>query len=125
MHVHRPVGTWATNDLTAADTEKPTHWTFFDRGLEETVVAVLVSPPVGPPLLSGVGDICGFRHDSLDEPPTRGMFEHPLCNATSKHRLRGARADAICARRQRRRGQARRVLHGQRRHVGRNSFPSP
>ncbi|HTA92933.1 MAG TPA: sialidase family protein [Polyangiaceae bacterium] len=76
-------GTWASNDVTAADGGKPTHWTFFDRGLEETVVATLVSPPVGPPLLSGVGDICGFRHDALDEPPTRGMFENPLCGGTS------------------------------------------
>jgi photosystem II stability/assembly factor-like uncharacterized protein len=82
MHVTGQ-GTWATNDLTAADTEKPTHWTFFDRGLEETVVAALASPPVGPPLLSGVLDICGFRHDSLDEPPARGMFEHPLCSGTT------------------------------------------
>lgn len=76
-------GTWASTDVTAADTDKPTHWTFFDRGLEETVVAVLVSPPAGPPLLSGVGDICGFRHDSLDEAPARGMFQNPLCSGTS------------------------------------------
>ena len=82
MHVTGQ-GTWATNDLTAADSDKSTHWTFFDRGLEETVVAALVSPPVGPPLVSGVLDICGFRHDSLDESPTRGMFEHPLCSITS------------------------------------------
>jgi len=82
MHVTGQ-GTWATNDLTAADSDKPTHWTFFDRGLEETVVAALSSPPVGPPLLSGVLDVCGFRHDSLDEPPSRGMFENPVCGGTS------------------------------------------
>jgi photosystem II stability/assembly factor-like uncharacterized protein len=82
MHVTGQ-GTWATNDLNSADTDKPTHWTFFDRGLEETVVASLVSPPVGPPLVSGVLDVCGFRHDSLDEPSPKGMFENPLCGGTS------------------------------------------
>jgi len=72
-------GIWATEDATAADTDKPTHWTFLDRGLEEIVAKGLVSPPSGPPLLSAVGDLCGFRHDALDAPSAGGMFDNPIC----------------------------------------------
>ena len=76
-------GIWGTEDATASDSDKPTHWTFLDRGLEETVVSGLVSPPAGPPLLSVVGDLCGFRHDDLNQPSAAGMFENPLCGSGS------------------------------------------
>ena len=76
-------GIWGTEDATAADSDKPTHWTFLDRGLEETVVSGLVSPPAGPPLLSVVGDLCGFRHDDLNQPSAAGMFDNPLCGSGS------------------------------------------
>jgi photosystem II stability/assembly factor-like uncharacterized protein len=76
-------GIWGTEDATASDSDKPTHWTFLDRGLEETVVSGLVSPPAGPPLLSVVGDLCGFRHDDLGQPSAAGMFENPLCGSGS------------------------------------------
>ena len=76
-------GLWATDDATAADSDKPTHWTFLDRGLEETVIKGLVSPPAGPPLLSAMGDLCGFRHDDLNEPSKDGMFDNPLCGSAS------------------------------------------
>jgi photosystem II stability/assembly factor-like uncharacterized protein len=74
-------GIWATEDANAADTDKPTHWTFLDQGLEETVIKGLVSPPAGPPLLSVMGDLCGFRHDDLDAPSADGMFDNPLCGS--------------------------------------------
>ena len=74
-------GIWGTEDATAADSDKPTHFTFIDRRLEETVVSGLVSPPSGPPLLSVVGDLCGFRHDDLNQPSAGGMFENPLCGS--------------------------------------------
>ena len=76
-------GLWATEDANAADTDKPTHWTFLDRGLEETVIKGLVSPPAGPPLLSAMGDLCGFRHDDLNAPSPGGMFDNPLCGSGS------------------------------------------
>ena len=41
-------GIWATHDLGATDTGKPTLWAFDDRGIEETVPLVLVSPPEAP-----------------------------------------------------------------------------
>ncbi len=67
-------GIWSCSDVTGADSGKPTHWTFLDQGLEETVPLALISPPKGAHLLSGVGDIDGFRHDDLDRSPADGTF---------------------------------------------------
>jgi photosystem II stability/assembly factor-like uncharacterized protein len=72
-------GIWATDDLTAADGGKPTHWSFHSKNLEETVMRDLVSPPEGAPLLSVMLDACGFRHDKLDVSPERGKFQNPDC----------------------------------------------
>jgi photosystem II stability/assembly factor-like uncharacterized protein len=76
-------GLWASDDATAADTDKPTHWKFLDQGLEETAIQGLVSPPAGPPLLSVMGDLCGFRHDDLAAPPADGMFANPVCSTAT------------------------------------------
>jgi xyloglucan-specific exo-beta-1,4-glucanase len=38
-------------------------------GIEETSVQALITPPGGPALLSSIGDIQGFVHQSLDEAP--------------------------------------------------------
>jgi photosystem II stability/assembly factor-like uncharacterized protein len=67
-------GIWSCSDVTKADSGKPTHWTFLDQGLEETVPLALISPPKGAHLLSGLGDIDGFRHDNLDKSPIEGTF---------------------------------------------------
>jgi photosystem II stability/assembly factor-like uncharacterized protein len=77
-------GVWGSDDVNASDSsEKPVHWSFRDRGLEETVVAGLLSPPAGPPLLSVVGDLGGFRHDDLNAPSTGGMFDTPIFGSGS------------------------------------------
>jgi hypothetical protein len=76
-------GIWASDDANAADKDQPTHWTFLDQGLEETVIKALVSPPSGPPLLSAMGDLCGFRHDELGAPSAGGMFDNPLCGTAT------------------------------------------
>ena len=73
---------WASDDVTQADAGRPTHWTVGARGLEETAVIDLVSPPSGPPLLSALGDIGGFRHDDLTVSPARGMETNPLLTNT-------------------------------------------
>lgn len=72
-------GVWATENLAAADEGKPVRWSFRNRNLEETVVHALTSPPEGAPLVSGVMDICGFRHDDLEKSPSRGSFQNPSC----------------------------------------------
>jgi hypothetical protein len=71
-------GIWASNDAHEAWVDKPTHWKFTNRGLEECAVNDVVSPPTGVPLLSAVGDLGGFMHESLDEAPAGGMFQNPI-----------------------------------------------
>ncbi len=76
-------GLWVSENVTAADSGEPPTWTFLDRGLEETSVGILVSPPSGAHLLSGVGDVCGFRHEDLDQASTTGFYSNPPCNGTT------------------------------------------
>jgi hypothetical protein len=67
-------GIWASTNATASDTGAPVAWTFMDNGLEETVPLALISPPTGAHLISGVGDIDGFRHDDVSVTPPGGTF---------------------------------------------------
>ena len=69
-------GIWASRNLTDADGGKATRWSFDDGGLEETVPLALISPPRGPHLLSGLGDIDGFCHDDLNLSPA-ARFDAP------------------------------------------------
>jgi photosystem II stability/assembly factor-like uncharacterized protein len=71
-------GLWRSTDATNVEKDQPVHWRFTTEGLEETVVTALLSPPKGPELFSGVGDICGFRHDDVTKPPPQGMFNPPF-----------------------------------------------
>jgi photosystem II stability/assembly factor-like uncharacterized protein len=75
-------GIWASDDVTAADADQPTHWDFRSQGIEETAVLDLASPPAGPPLLSAVGDVGGFRHDDLGVTPPTGMWSNPVLTNT-------------------------------------------
>ncbi|MGV9453490.1 cellulose binding domain-containing protein [Streptomyces sp. NPDC003635] len=52
------------------------------RGLEETAVQDLASPPSGAPLLSALGDIGGFRHTDLTKVPSM-MFTQPNFTTTT------------------------------------------
>jgi len=88
-------GIWGSEDAGAADSDKPTHWTFLDRGLEETVIKGMVSPPAGPPLLSVMGDLCGFRHDDLGSAPADGMFDNPLCGSGTGIDLAWGKPDIV------------------------------
>jgi xyloglucan-specific exo-beta-1,4-glucanase len=45
-------------------------------GIEETAIQELVSPPVGPPLLSGMYDVYGFVHQNIDLVPN-AFYENP------------------------------------------------
>jgi hypothetical protein len=51
-------------------------------GLEETAVLDLISPPSGAPLISGLGDIGGFRHTNVDAVPSM-MFTSPGFTSTT------------------------------------------
>jgi len=51
------------------------------KGVEETAVLGLISPPSGAPLISALGDIAGFRHDSLTTAPAK-VFTNPHWSTT-------------------------------------------
>jgi photosystem II stability/assembly factor-like uncharacterized protein len=72
-------GVWATWDLTSADADKPTHFSFHSKNLEELCARDLVSPPEGAPLISVMLDACGMRHDDLGVSPAGGTFQNPAC----------------------------------------------
>jgi xyloglucan-specific exo-beta-1,4-glucanase len=56
-------------------------WRPWVSGIEETAILALASPPLGPPLLSGFGDIGGFAHEDLHvSPPT--LFTNPIFDNT-------------------------------------------
>ncbi|MFO7399504.1 MAG: cellulose binding domain-containing protein [Actinomycetales bacterium] len=52
------------------------------KGLEETAVLDLISPPSGAHLISGLGDLGGFRHDDLDAVPPM-IFTQPVFTTTT------------------------------------------
>lgn len=66
---------WETRDVTNADTQQMVDWTVGANGIEETAVSALISPPKGVNLISGLGDIGGFRHVSLGTSPAAGMSQ--------------------------------------------------
>jgi hypothetical protein len=55
------------------------HWAPQIRGLEETSVRQLISPPAGEAhLLSGLGDVGVMYHERLTASPSRGMATNPV-----------------------------------------------
>jgi photosystem II stability/assembly factor-like uncharacterized protein len=88
-------GIWCCTNVTKADSGKPTHWVFLNKGLEETVPLTLISPPAGAHLLSGVGDIDGFCHDDLSISPAQGSFEGPHYGNTEDMAFAGLKPGVI------------------------------
>jgi hypothetical protein len=75
---------YGTSDLTAWDTSGGTITiSVRAQGLEETAVLDLVSPTEGPPLLSALGDIGGFRHDDVTKVPKTIMTSPTFSTCTS------------------------------------------
>jgi photosystem II stability/assembly factor-like uncharacterized protein len=68
---------YATRELLNANEGRRILWKPWVRGIEQTAVLTLVSPPKGPHLLSGFGDISGFAHEDLARSP-REQFTHPV-----------------------------------------------
>jgi photosystem II stability/assembly factor-like uncharacterized protein len=67
-------GIWSSTNATKADSGGRVNWVFLDKGLEETVPLAIISPSAGAHLISGVGDIDGFRQDDVDVSPPEGTF---------------------------------------------------
>jgi photosystem II stability/assembly factor-like uncharacterized protein len=87
-------GIWSCRDVTRADAGRPTHWIFLNDGLEETVPLALISPPDGAHLLSGVGDVDGFRHDDLAASPA-AAFEGPRYSNTEDMAVAGQKPNIV------------------------------
>ncbi|WP_329279053.1 cellulose binding domain-containing protein [Streptomyces sp. NBC_00691] len=73
---------YGTEDLGKWDTGTPFTIRPMVRGLEETAVLDLASPPSGAPLISALGDIGGFRHTDLTKVPSM-MFTGPHFTSTT------------------------------------------
>lgn len=87
---------YETRNLSAADQNRPTDWTPWVEGIEQTAVITLTSPPEGPHLLTGFGDISGFAHDDLDRSPDL-QFTTPVFANTNQIDYAGA-APAVVVR---------------------------
>lgn len=74
-------GMWGSNDVTAADSGRATHWTIPAKGLEETATLGLIKPP-GLPLISALGDVSGFRHEDLTKVPSKALSDPLFSNTT-------------------------------------------
>ncbi|MFC9887267.1 cellulose binding domain-containing protein [Streptomyces pilosus] len=73
---------YGTENLTAWDDDTPFTIKPMVRGLEETAVNDLISPPSGAPLISALGDVGGFRHTDLTRVPPM-MFTQPNFTTTT------------------------------------------
>ncbi|MGB4492561.1 MAG: dockerin type I domain-containing protein [Halanaerobiales bacterium] len=67
---------YGSENLTKLDYGEKILITVMCKGLEETSVQDLISPPNDISLLSALGDLGGFRHDNLHEPPA-SIFTSP------------------------------------------------
>ena len=72
---------YATNNLSVAESGSAPTWFVEAHGIEETAVTALISPTAGAHLLSGVGDIGGFRHDDFTISPAGGMYTNPVATS--------------------------------------------
>ena len=63
-------GTTDANLWDDTNTSTPFHISVKGNGIEETSITDLAVPPSGPKLLSGVGDIRGFYHNSVTTVPS-------------------------------------------------------
>ncbi|MDL4814267.1 cellulose binding domain-containing protein [Actinomadura opuntiae] len=73
---------YGTEDLTRWDAGGKVTIRPMVDGLEETAVLDLISPPSGAPLLSGLGDVGGFRHTDLGAVPP-SIFTRPVFTSTT------------------------------------------
>ncbi|MFJ6797655.1 RICIN domain-containing protein [Streptomyces sp. NPDC091268] len=70
-------GIWRSEDADATDGGGTSHWAAGARGLEETALMDAIAPPGGATVITAMGDLGGFRHDSLTKVPA-GRLDHPM-----------------------------------------------
>ncbi|MEV8021689.1 RICIN domain-containing protein [Streptomyces sp. NPDC086554] len=70
-------GIWRSKDADATDSGGTSHWAVGARGLEETALQDAIAPPGGATVISAMGDLGGFRHDSLTKVPA-GRLKNPM-----------------------------------------------
>ncbi|GAB2583900.1 RICIN domain-containing protein [Streptomyces capparidis] len=70
-------GIWRSTDASATDSGGTSHWVVGSRGLEETALLDAIAPPGGATVISSMGDLGGFRHDSLTKVPA-GRLKNPM-----------------------------------------------
>ncbi|KAJ3564253.1 hypothetical protein NP233_g8414 [Leucocoprinus birnbaumii] len=68
---------YGSHDLLKWDTVHNVTLKSLANGIEETSVQGLVSPPSGPVLISAIGDVAGFVHQSLTSPPATKFTNPP------------------------------------------------
>jgi len=73
---------FASHDLTNWDKNTSIHITVEAAGIEETSVLQVISPSKGAVLYSAMGDVSGFRHDSLTTAP-KSMWSVPFAGSFS------------------------------------------
>ncbi|MEY9485925.1 hypothetical protein RKD26_001719 [Streptomyces calvus] len=72
------------------------HWAPQIRGLEETSVRRLISPPTGQAhLISGCGDIGVLYHERLTASPSRGMATNPVFGTATGLAMAAARPSYV------------------------------
>lgn len=87
---HAAYVTGATLYATKAfDRAGPMHWAPWTNGIEQTAIITLISPTGGAPLVSGFGDLGGFRHDDLTRSPAH-VHRAPMLTNTNTLDYAGA-----------------------------------
>ncbi|WP_084384698.1 WD40/YVTN/BNR-like repeat-containing protein [Novosphingobium naphthalenivorans] len=71
---------YATDEL---DKPGTMHWAPWTAGIEQTAIITLVSPTGGAHLVSGFGDISGFRHDDFNASPPHMHLNPFLANTNT------------------------------------------
>ncbi|RST32254.1 hypothetical protein HMF7854_12245 [Sphingomonas ginkgonis] len=70
---------YATSGFAAAG---PMRWQPWTEGIEQTAIITAISPTGGAPLVSGFGDIAGFRHADLSSSPAH-LHRDPFLSNTN------------------------------------------
>ncbi len=77
-------GIRSTSNLTASASGGTVNFKLDENGVEESVPLSLISPSAfswgSVPLLSGMGDLCGFYHANVNQAPT-STFQNPNCGS--------------------------------------------